>query len=140
MTTQSVGLKKFFIIGTLLSCTVLGVSGCSSMTHEQSKEKAVGSMIQETSPADRAAVLTDLMTTTLNLNESQSTQVAALNLDYSTRFNVLMNSTNPKIDKKTEFTRLSAEKESKLKAMLTDSQWQAYEAHKAELLDTYRIM
>ncbi|TXH72296.1 MAG: hypothetical protein E6Q85_06660 [Thiothrix sp.] len=137
MSTNVLSLKKFFIVG-LVAFTALSISACTN--HEKSKEKAVGSMIQETSPTDRAAALTDLMSTTLNLNESQRAQVGALNLDYSTRFSVLMASTNKKIDKKAEFTRLSAEKEAKLKGMLDDSQIKAYDANKADLLDTYRMM
>lgn len=138
MTTQAVALKNFFIVGALLSCTVLAFSGCTN--HEKAKEQAVGSMIQETSPTDRAAALTDIMKTTLNLNESQTVQVSDLNLDYSTRFSILMASTNKKVDKKAEYMRLSAEKEAKLKGMLDDSQIKAYDANKADLLDTYRMM
>ncbi|HPY40666.1 MAG TPA: hypothetical protein PLM98_09120 [Thiolinea sp.] len=130
--------KKFVTVGVLLGFAGLAVSGCTN--HEKAKEQAVGAMIQETSPSDRAAALTDLMTSTLSLNDAQKAQVAALNMDYSTRFNILMGSTNKKVDKKAEFMRLSAEKEAKLKTILTDAQVKAYDANKAELLDTYRMM
>ena len=139
MSTKLIGLKPVFVLSILVSLTAVGVAGCS-MSHDKAKEKAVGAMIEETAPSERAAALTEMMTTTLNLNESQQASVAALNLDYSTRFNILMSSTNPKLDKKKEFTRLSAEKEAKLKGILDDAQRKTYDANKAELLDTYRIM
>jgi len=138
MLDQFLVFKKFVTVGVLLGFAGLAVSGCTN--HEKAKEQAVGAMIQETSPSDRAAALTDLMTSTLSLNDAQKAQVAALNMDYSTRFNILMGSTNKKVDKKAEFMRLSAEKEAKLKTILTDAQVKAYDANKAELLDTYRMM
>jgi hypothetical protein len=80
------------------------------------------------------------MTTTLNLSDTQQRQVSALNLEYSTRFNVLANSRNPSINKQAEFQRLSKEKEARIKTLLTVPQLQAYDANRAALLDTYRIM
>ena len=80
------------------------------------------------------------MTATLNLSDVQQRQVSALNLEYSTRFNVLANSRNPSINKKAEFERLSKEKETRIKALLSSSQIQTYDSNRADLLDTYRIM
>ncbi len=80
------------------------------------------------------------MTATLNLSDVQQRQVSALNLEYSTRFNVLANSRNPSINKKAEFERLSKEKEARIKALLSSSQIQTYDSNRADLLDTYRIM
>lgn len=139
MNTKVISFQPLFLFGVLASLTLIAMAGCS-MTHNQAKEQAVGTVISGTTPSERANALTALMTSTLNLNDSQQTQVAALNLDYSTRFSILMASTNPKLDKKAEFMRLSADKEAKLKGMLTDSQIQAYDANKADLLDTYRLM
>lgn len=139
MTPKTLGLKPLFVFGMLASFAIMSVAGCAT-SYDKAKEQAVETMIKETMPSERAAVLTDLMSDKLQLNESQKTQVADLNIDYSTRFSILMESTNPNVDKRAEFLRLSAEKEVKLKSILTDIQIQAYDANKAELLDTYRIM
>lgn len=139
MSTKVTHLKPLFAFSILASLTMIAIAGCS-MSHNQSKEQAVSAIIKETTPSERASALTALMTSTLNLNESQQVQVGALNMDYSTRFSILVASTNPKLDKKTEFMRLSADKEAKLKRMLTDSQIKTYDANKTDLLDTYRLM
>ena len=139
MNTKAISFQPLFLFGILASVTLIALAGCS-MSHSQAKEQTVGTVIAGTTPAERATALTALMTSTLNLNESQQTRVAALNMDYSTRFSILVASTNPNLDKKAEFMRLSADKEAKLKGMLSDSQIQAYDANKADLLDTYRLM
>ncbi|WP_020559059.1 hypothetical protein [Thiofilum flexile] len=130
--------------GLLAGISVVLLSSCAAPapapTHDQVKEAVVADTIRATTPMERATALTDVMTNKLRLNESQQAKVAKLNLDYSSRFNILMNSTNPKISKKDEFLRLSAEKETKLLGILSASQKQTYEASKQEFLDTYRIM
>lgn len=139
ITTKSLTLISLSLIGSL-ALTLL--QGCSAPppTHDQIKEQVVADTVRVTTPMERASVLTDVMTTKLRLNESQSARVAKLNLDYSTRFSILMDSTNPSISKRNEFLRLSAEKEAKLLSILSPTQAGAYEASKAEFLDTYRIM
>ena len=117
------------------------MAACSQNSlYDENKATAVKDGIANTSPIARANALTDVMTTTLNLSDTQQSQVSALNLEYSTRFNVLANSRNPSINKQAEFQRLSKEKESRIKALLTVPQLQAYDANRAALLDTYRIM
>lgn len=134
-------LEKALIQGALLTLAFASLNGCSyAPTHEESKEAAVGDMIQGTSPIDRAMTLTKLMVSTLGLSELQRAKVSGLNLDYSTRFNILMNSENPNIDKKQEFLRLSKEKENKLLSLLNDKQKRTYQSNRDELINTYRIM
>ena len=137
-------LTKVFYFGWL-SCVIIPfLNGCaaysSAPTHDQMKEKMVGDSIRDSTPIDRANYLTDIMTTKLRLNESQQEQVAKLNLAYSTRFSILMESDNPNISKHDEFMRLSSEKEMRLLAILSDSQSRAYASSKSDFLDTYRIM
>ena len=135
-------MEKFNYQSVLLICG-LGVwlAACSQNSlYDENKATAVKNGIANTSPIARANALTDIMTTTLNLSDTQQRQVSALNLEYSTRFNVLANSRNPSINKQAEFQRLSKEKEARIKALLTVPQLQAYDANRAALLDTYRIM
>ena len=135
-------MEKFNYQSVLLICG-LGVwlAACSQNSlYDENKANAVKEGIANTSPIARANALTDIMTTTLSLSDVQQRQVAALNLEYSTRFNVLANSRNPSINKKSEFERLSKEKEARVKSVLTTPQIQAYDANRAALLDTYRIM
>lgn len=135
-------MKKFNYQSVLLICG-LGVwlAACSQNSlYDENKANAVKEGIANTSPIARANALTDVMTATLNLSDVQQRQVSALNLEYSTRFNVLANSRNPSINKKAEFERLSKEKEARIKALLSSSQIQTYDSNRADLLDTYRIM
>jgi hypothetical protein len=135
-------MEKFNYQSVLLICG-LGVwlAACSQNSlYDENKATAVKNGIANTSPIARANALTDIMTTTLNLSDTQQRQVSALNLEYSTRFNVLANSRNPSINKQAEFQRLSKEKEARIKTLLTVPQLQAYDANRAALLDTYRIM
>ena len=135
-------MEKFNYQSVLLICG-LGVwlVACSQNSlYDENKATADKEGIAHTSPIARANGLTDIMTNTLNLSDVQQRQVSAINLEYSTRFNVLAKSQNPSINKQKEFERLSKEKEARIKALLSSSQIQAYDANRANLLDTYRIM
>lgn len=135
-----VGLSSVLWLGGCASQATAPPPAPEKMTHEEMKEKILKETIRNTNPVDRANVLTDLMTTKLSLNEVQRMQVSKLNLDYSTRFNMLVTSKNPAISKREEFIRLSAEKEAKLLSILNETQKTYYHAHQSEFLDTYRMM
>lgn len=120
---------------TLLSCSNQQVK-----KHEMAKEKAVESVLLDTSPEDRASILTEEMTRTLGLSQVQQQQVAGINLEYATKFSLLAASTNPGLDKKTRFLELLNEKDTALRQVLNNAQYQSWGDIKRSIVEDYRMM
>ena len=136
--------RKIYILPSLLISIAL-LSACSTTSqkvakHEAAKEEEIGSFIMETSPIDRAAILTEEMTQMLNLNASQQKAAAEINLRYATRISAVMASTNPSINKKGQIIGLLDHKKDAIKSILNESQKQSYEAQRAALFDVYRTL
>jgi len=124
---------------TLSSMMVLGA--CSQTpTHSEQKTQAVTEFVNETSPVDRAAVLTELMTEKLELTQAQRDRVEPINLGYARRVSILAVSANPGIDKTAEYERLMTEKEATLKTVFNQRQMERFKALKAQLRDAYRTL
>jgi len=136
--------RKIYILPSLLISTAL-LTACSTSSqkvakHQAAKEKEVGTFIKETSPIDRAAILTEEMTRLLNLNDSQQRAAAEINLRYATRISAVMTSTNPSVNKKGQIIGLLDHKKNAIKSILNESQKQYYEAQRATLFDVYRTL
>ena len=136
--------NRKYILPSLLISTVL-LTACSTASqkaekHQAAKERAIGTFIMETSPVDRAAILTEEMTQLLQLDASQQQAAAEINLRYATRISAVMASTNPSTNKKAEIIGLLNHKENAIKSILNESQKQYYKAQRAALFDVYRTL
>jgi hypothetical protein len=143
---------KMTLLATLLAASSWAVADCNTQAsnsaatttaaaqHEQDKGAVLSDIIVSTSPDERAAMLTDFMGSALALNDKQKTDIGGINLEYAKRYNILMESTKPDEDKKTEFKRLSSEREAKIATLLTEAQMQAYKQVAKEIVDTYNVM
>lgn len=140
-------LKTAVIAGLLMSstlvmadCNTQATSATSAAQHEQAKDVTLSEVIKNTAPDQRATMLTNFMSSTLALNEKQKTDLGGINLEYAQRYNVLMESTKPDVDKVTEFKRLASEREAKTATLLTEEQMLTYKQVAKEIVDTYNIM
>jgi hypothetical protein len=88
---------------------------------------------KNSTPQERATLLTESMKSTLSLDEKASTAVAEINLKYANETQALMDSASPKIEKFMTFRKNSQAKDVELKAILTPEQYTLYEQKKSEM-------
>ena len=110
------------------------------MKHERQKEQLIEDTIKNTNPLDRASIITNKMIEVLSLSEVQKNQVDIINKDYSMRYNFLVESTNPKLQKRKEFLKLMQEKDTALKNVLNNTQMTKWHAVRDEFWEEYRIL
>jgi hypothetical protein len=94
--------------------------------------------IQMPSAQERAAKMTDWMKTNLNLTDAQLPKITDINLRYATTMDSLKNSPGDKASKMTSMQADNASKDSEIKSVLTDTQFQAYQAKEAEMKEKYK--
>jgi hypothetical protein len=86
------------------------------------------------SAADRAAKMTDWMKSTLQLTDSQLSQVQAINEKYANKKDDLMkNTTQSKKDKMDAMKADESARDEELKGVLTPDQFKTYQAKKDEM-------
>jgi hypothetical protein len=89
--------------------------------------------LKDTTPAERAKVQTELMTTRLGLTDAQTGTVAAINQKYAERMEpIIKGSENPFL-KVREVRNIEQEKEAELKGVLSAGQFQKFLDSKAEI-------
>ncbi|PWQ93781.1 hypothetical protein [Leucothrix arctica] len=134
-------MKKIITIMCLVA--VSGLTACTqyqSLKHEKQKEQMIENSINATDPSERALIITTKMVEVLSLNEVQKVKVMMINEDFSTRYNILAESTNPKLNKREEFIKLTNEKDIELKKVLNNAQITKWHAVSAEFWEEYRIV
>lgn len=134
-------MKKIAVI--LCALAVTSLSACTQnkiAKHERQKEQVVAETIKSTSPIARANIITQKMVDELGLTEVQRKQVALINEDFSIRYNILIDSTNPKINKRDEFIKLTNEKSAELRKVLNNAQVTKWDTIRAAFWDEYRII
>jgi hypothetical protein len=96
---------------------------------------AVGQLdeLKNTTPEQRAATLTDMMTHTLSLDEKTKTVVSGINLKYAQKTQALMESSGPQLQKLMAFRKNSESKDEEFKAVLTPQQYSEYLEKKSEM-------
>lgn len=113
----------------LLGCALLLVAGVAIAQIDE---------LKNSTPEQRATLLTEMMTTTLSLDEKTTTAVSAINLKYATQTQALLDSDGPRLEKLMTFRRNSAAKDTEIKAVLTAEQYRLYEQKKSEMQDTVK--
>lgn len=84
-------------------------------------------------PEERATKMTDWMKSTLQLNDTQLSQVQAINLKYANKRQDMMNNSQSKKDKMDAWKADETAKDAELKGVLTDDQYKTYLAKKDEM-------
>lgn len=91
--------------------------------------------LRNSTPEQRADLQNKLMKEKLNLSDTQYLQVSQLNLEYARKMQPLLTSTSGRMGKAFKAKSLYKEKESKLKAVLTDEQFKIYQEEVKERID-----
>lgn len=134
-------MKKIILLVSILAVSTL--TACTryeSVKHEKQKEQLIENTINDTDPMDRAELITMKMVDTLSLNEAQTEKVSVINQDFSVKYNILAASKNPKLDKRKEFLKLTAEKDTELKKVLNNAQISKWHTVSAEFWEEYRLL
>ena len=131
--------KVTLTLGALVITALAGCASYNSAINESEKEQEVAEVIRSTSPVMRALVITGKMVQELGLTEVQTNKVALINEDFSTRYNILIASNNPKIEKRAEFVKLTEEKNTELKKVLNNAQITKWNNIRATFWEQYRI-
>ena len=82
---------------------------------------------------ERATKMTDWMKSTLQLNDTQLSQVQAINLKYANKRQDMMNNSQSKKEKTDAWKADEAAKDAELKGVLTDDQYKTYQTKKEEM-------
>jgi hypothetical protein len=89
--------------------------------------------LKNSTPEERATLLTDWMKNNLSLDEKATEAVSAINLKYARETQALMESSGPKLGKMMTFRRNSDAKDAEIRALLTPQQYSQYEQKKTEM-------
>lgn len=89
--------------------------------------------LKNTTPEERAAALTEMMQSSLSLDEKTATAVSGINLKYAKETQTLMDSSGPQLGKLMTFRQNAQAKDAELKGVLTPEQYSLYEQKKDEM-------
>jgi hypothetical protein len=98
--------------------------------------------LKNTTPQQRATVLTKLMQKRLGLSGSTLEQVSKINLEYANKAQPILQAADRPFEEMREMRDLDEQKDAALKNVLSPTQFQQYQAGKAELRQKFeqRIM
>jgi hypothetical protein len=89
--------------------------------------------LKNSTPEQRAAFQTKLMTEKLNLNTIQAKKVEDINLKYAEKFQPIIKSSGSRISKMKQAKALQAQKDTELQTVFTKDQFAQYQAFEQEL-------
>ena len=98
--------------------------------------------LKNTTPQQRATLLTKLMQEKLELSGNTLQQVTAINLEYANKAQPILQGADRPLEELREMKELNEEEDAALKQVLSAGQFQQYRAAKAELRQRFeqRIM
>ena len=89
--------------------------------------------LKNTTPQQRATLLTKLMHRKLGLTGNTLQQVSAINLEYANKMQPILQGADRPLEELREIKDLNEQKDTALKKVLSAGQFQQYQAAKAEL-------
>ena len=92
-------------------------------------------IMENTTPAERADIQTNLMVATLSLSDEQAVQIRAVNLKYAKKVREIYNSQGSKFKKFRKMRKLGNDKDKELKTILSNEQYEKYKKIKKEIRD-----
>ncbi len=108
---------------------------CGDMGFAQGK---LGTLMEETTPEERAEMQTENMAQTLSLSDSEKENVSAINLKYARRMQGIYDSGQGRMQRFRQMKTVSEEKDLELKKVLTATQYRKYSENKQEMKDNIR--
>lgn len=90
-------------------------------------QKMDAATLKKSTPQQRADWQNKMMKDDLKLNDAQYQQVSKLNLEYSQKMQPLFTSTDNRFSKGMKARSIMKEKDGKLKALLSDEQYNSYQ-------------
>ena len=93
--------------------------------------------MKQTTPEQRATVLTELMKRKLNLSGEQLQKVSDINLEYAQKMQPILQSSTGPLREMREMREVNEQKEAALKNVLSAPQFQQYLAVKNELREEF---
>jgi len=93
--------------------------------------------LRNTTPAQRAKALTEIMKMKLGLAPDQTEKIAALNLKYAQQMEPVIKGSSGKIMKMMEMRQINEKKEAELQTLLKPDQFAKYEASKEEMREKF---
>ena len=104
------------------------------LTKENNRDK-MKKVMENTTPAERADIQTNLMGATLSLSDEQAEHINAINLKYAKKVGEIYNSQGSKFRKFWKMRKLGNDKDQELKSVLSNEQYEKYEKIKKEIRD-----
>jgi hypothetical protein len=89
--------------------------------------------LKNTTPQQRATLLTKLMQNKLGLTGNTLQQVSAINLEYANKVQPILQGADRPLEELREIRELNEQKDAALQKVLSPDQFQQYQAAKAEL-------
>ena len=89
--------------------------------------------LKNSTPEQRAAFQTKLMTEKLSLNASQAKKVEDINFKFAQKFQPMLTSSGSRMSKIKQFKALQEQKDAELKTVFTKDQFAQYQAFEQEL-------
>ncbi len=123
-------MKKFKSVITM--CVLMLTVAVST------KAQTTFSDLRQMSSEQKAQLITDSLTTTLNLSSDQSQHVYTLALDGATKTKGIVSADGDRMSKGKQLRSLMRDEETKLKSLLTANQVNIYEKKKRDLVNYYR--
>ncbi len=106
--------------------TLAITSGCARAQDGMGK-------LKNSTPEQRAAYQTKLMTEKLNLNAGQAKKVEDINLKYAEKFQPIIKSSGSRMSKIKQAKALQEQKDTELQTVFTKDQFDQYQAFEQEL-------
>lgn len=100
---------------------------------QESRAAPFKDLMENTTPEERATIQTRKMTETLHLNPAQTEAVAKINVHYAKKMQQTYNSNEGRLRKFRVMRRFRDAKESELRSVLTEDQFDKYLARRAEM-------
>jgi len=94
--------------------------------------------LKDSTPEQRARMLTEWMTTKLTLNATQVEQVSALNLQYAVKNDPILQSNESKLAKFKKLAALQKEKSKALSQILDAGQYKKYQEIKGQMIQNIK--
>lgn len=93
--------------------------------------------LKNSTPEQRAKVLTDLMKGKLDLTPEQAGKVADINLEYAKKMQPIIQGSEGPFEEMREARQINEQKEAALKKVLTTDQFTSFTAYKEELREKF---
>jgi hypothetical protein len=127
--------NKFYMVAALtIMIAITPVVGLAKENRGDTLKK----VMENSTPAERANIQTDLMVETLEPREEQVEQIKAVNLKYAKKAEEIYNSQESKYKKFMKMRKMQNDKDKEFEAILTYEQYETYEQNKKKIRNKFK--